>query len=69
LQDLLANLPVQVQPLDDCSLVLEVPLNAKLDVMRQILTLPGVQDLEIQAPTLESLYLHFNSVCHTPLSI
>lgn len=60
LQDLLANLPVQVQRLDDCSLVLAVPLNAKLDVIRQILTLPGVQDLEIQAPTLESLYLHFH---------
>ncbi len=60
LQSLLANLPVQVQRLDNVSLLLEVPLHVKLDVIRQILTLPGVQDLEIQAPTLESLYLYFH---------
>jgi len=61
LRGLLANLPVQIQQIDNFSLSLKVPLDAKLDVMRQILSLPDVQDLEIQAPTLESLYLQFTA--------
>ncbi|MGD8484715.1 MAG: ABC transporter ATP-binding protein [Thioalkalispiraceae bacterium] len=43
------------------SLEVESPLDAKLDVMRLLLADNRVQDLEVQSPSLESLYVHFNA--------
>jgi Cu-processing system ATP-binding protein len=42
-------------------LEIESPLDTKLKVMRLLLADASVQDLEVQAPTLESLYVHYNT--------
>jgi Cu-processing system ATP-binding protein len=39
-------------------------VDAKLDVMRLLLSDGSVQDLEVQAPSLESLYVHYNAPEH-----
>lgn len=59
LQNSLAHLPIRWQQLDHQACRLSVTPQAKLEVMQHLLTLPELQDLETQAPSLESLYLHF----------
>lgn len=43
-------------------LEVESPLDAKLDVMRLLLADESVQDLEVQPPSLESLYMYYNTL-------
>lgn len=43
-------------------LEIDTPLDAKLDVMRLLLSQDSVHNLDVQSPSLESLYVHFNSV-------
>jgi len=38
---------------------LQVPLEHKMSCLRQLMTLPGLTDLELQPPSLEDLYSHF----------
>ncbi len=42
-------------------LEVESPLETKLDVMRLLLSHDGVHNLDVQSPSLESLYVHFNA--------
>lgn len=42
-------------------LELESPLHAKLDVLRLLLSDAGIRDVEVQPPSLESVYVHYNS--------
>lgn len=39
---------------------IDSPLETKLEVIRLLLSEQSVQDIDVQAPTLESLYVHFN---------
>ncbi|MGJ7458789.1 ABC transporter ATP-binding protein [Halomonas sp. RA08-2] len=39
---------------------LEVPVRAKMAVLRELVADPEVADLELEPPTLESLYAHFD---------
>ena len=43
------------------SLEVDSPLDTKLDVMRLLLSDDCVNDLEVQLPSLESLYVHYNA--------
>ncbi len=43
------------------SLELSSTIAAKLDVIRMILSDPGVQDIELSPPSLETLYAHFSN--------
>lgn len=46
----------------NCSrLEVESPLDAKLDVMRLLLNDDSIYDLDMQPPSLESLYVHYNA--------
>ncbi|MEH6473711.1 MAG: ABC transporter ATP-binding protein [Halopseudomonas sp.] len=38
---------------------LAVPLQHKMQVMRQVMALPGLENLDLHLPTLEDLYTHF----------
>lgn len=38
---------------------LEVPLPEKMATMQQLIGLPGLQNLDVQLPSLENLYTHF----------
>ena len=38
---------------------LEVPLPEKMATMQQLIELPGLQNLDVQLPSLENLYTHF----------
>lgn len=42
-------------------LEIESTLETKLDVMRLLLSHDGVHNLDVQSPSLESLYVHFNA--------
>ena len=44
---------------DDRGLTLKVPLADKLAAMQQLLALPGLDNLDVQLPSLEDLYSHF----------
>lgn len=43
------------------SLEVDTPLESKLDVMRLLLNDSSVEDLELLPPSLESLYVHYNT--------
>ena len=45
----------------DNSLVLTVPTEDKLRVLNELLNLPGLEDVAVEPPTLESLYAHFDT--------
>lgn len=48
-------------PGSDNSLVLTVPTGDKLRVLNELLNLPGLADVSVEPPTLESLYAHFDT--------
>ena len=48
-------------PGSDNSLVLTVPTGDKLRVLNELLSLPGLEDVTVEPPTLESLYAHFDT--------
>ncbi|MBV1790322.1 ABC transporter ATP-binding protein [Marinobacterium sp. D7] len=43
---------------------LQIPLEQKMACLRQLMSLPGLEDLEIQPPALEALYRHFIGEVH-----
>ena len=57
----LAALPAHLRQFEQGFFKLEVTAANKLEVARQLLTKPEVQDLDIHLPSLESLYLHFTN--------
>ncbi len=50
----------QLRRVNSHQLVLEVPPSAKLNVLRLILAEPGVKDVDVTVPSLETLYAHFS---------
>lgn len=48
-------------PGDDNELVLSVPSRDKLRVLNELLGLPGIEDVTVEPPTLETLYAHFDT--------
>ncbi len=38
---------------------LQIPMQQKMQVLKQVMALPGLQNLELHLPTLEDLYTHF----------
>ena len=50
----------RIQPLNGAGLELRAPLASKMAIMRLLLDDPGVQDVEIVTPTLDSLYAYYN---------
>lgn len=60
-QEAWADSGVELVQADERRLELKVPLPAKMAVLRQLSSHAQVQDLELQPPTLESLYTHFSS--------
>jgi len=51
----------EATPDADNSLVLTVPTGDKLRVLNELLSLPGLEDVTVEPPTLESLYAHFDT--------
>lgn len=44
---------------------LEVPVGAKMAVLRNLMADPAVEDLDLEPPTLETLYAHFDATLAT----
>ncbi len=42
---------------------LQIPPREKMPVLKQLITLPGLHNLELVQPTLEDLYTHFTGTC------
>lgn len=52
---------VVVRPAGESRLELAVPVRAKMAVLRRLMADPEVADLDLEPPTLESLYAHFDA--------
>ncbi|MBB3190317.1 ABC transporter ATP-binding protein [Halomonas cerina] len=52
---------IEARPLNGHELTLSVPAEAKLAVLRRLADSPGVEDIDLQPPTLEHLYTHFSA--------
>lgn len=51
---------IQARPLNGHEVSLSLPAEAKLPVLRRLAALPGVEDIELQPPSLDALYAHFS---------
>jgi len=58
----LAEIAVQLVSHDRQQLLLESPPASKLDALRLLLQQPGISDINVQAPALDALYAHFDTV-------
>lgn len=59
------DLDVQLVHADERNLELNASASAKMAVLRTLSNHPTIQDLELEPPTLESLYTHFSSFRET----
>ncbi|WP_163557793.1 ABC transporter ATP-binding protein [Halomonas sp. NO4] len=55
---------VVVTPGGGGRLVLAVPARAKVEVLRSLMADGAVEDIDLEPPTLESLYAHFDAALH-----
>ncbi|RTR04453.1 ABC transporter ATP-binding protein [Halomonas nitroreducens] len=51
---------IVASPLNGHEVSLSVPPETKLAVLRRLTATPGVEDIELQPPSLETLYAHFS---------
>ncbi|ATJ84608.1 ABC transporter ATP-binding protein [Halomonas beimenensis] len=51
---------IVARPLNGHEVSLSVPAECKLAVLRRLTAIPGVEDIELQPPSLETLYAHFS---------
>ena len=49
----------QIRRINGTRLELMTPIENKMEVMRLLLEVPDIQDIEVAAPSLETLYAHF----------
>ena len=61
LADSLRSHGVAARPAGEGRLELAVPVRAKMAVLRRLMADPEVADLDLEPPTLESLYAHFDA--------
>lgn len=56
-----ANMHLEPTPLNERCVEVNVPAEDKMQVLRQLTAIPGIEDIELSPPTLEHLYTHFST--------
>jgi len=69
LRQRLGDRVLNLEPADEGGILLTVPVEHKLAVMRTLLDEPGVEDLNVESPTLEKLYAHFDGQVERTASV
>ncbi len=62
----LSGLGLEARPVRDNLIEFEAPPSRKLEVMRALLEETDITDLNVDSPSLESLYTHFNRLADAP---
>ena len=56
-----SSMSLKPTPLNERCVEISVPAENKMQVLRQLTTMPNIDDIELSPPTLEHLYTHFST--------
>lgn len=63
-----ADMHLKPTPINERCVEVNIPAGNKMQVLRQLALMSGVEDIEMSPPTLEHLYTHFSALPASPSS-